>query len=57
VLEAAKIDGIALAFASEELRADRELVLEVMETDLVFLLLASDELKNDPELIAIAKSE
>jgi len=53
VLEAVKQDGRALGYASEELRTDREVVLEAMKNG-GSLYEASKELSNDPELRKLA---
>jgi len=51
VLEAVKLDGLAIRFASPELRADREVVLEAVKEDGHALSWASEELQADKEIV------
>lgn len=51
VLEAVKLDGLAIRFASLELRADREVVLEAVKEDGHALSWASEELMADREIV------
>ena len=59
VLEAVKQEGWALLYASDDLKADREIVLAAIQLRVrsacFVLQFASDELKADPELIKISK--
>ena len=54
VLEAVKQEGWALLYASDDLKADREIVLAAIQLHVrsarFVLELASDELKVDPEM-------
>ena len=45
--------GINLQYVSDNLKADREFVMEAIEQHGWALEYASDDLQNDPELIAI----
>ena len=51
VLEAVRIDGNALQYASDKLKNDREVVLEAVKEKVFALQFASDELKNDKEFV------
>ena len=57
VLAAVSRNEFALWYASEELRADKDVVLAAVRFGgRAALQLASDELKNDSELVALAAS-
>ena len=47
----------AIEYASEELRADKEVVMAAVKNDGFALEYASDELKADKELVMLANSE
>ena len=55
MLEAIKIDPWLIEYASDTLKADREVMLEAVRSDGLVLEFASEELKNDPELIKLAE--
>eukprot|EP00972_Heterocapsa_arctica_P010646 1562545-Heterocapsa_arctica.AAC.1 len=50
VLEAVKQDGLALRFASAELKGDREVVMEAVKQSGLALRFASQELMGDREI-------
>ena len=50
---AVKNDGEALQFASDELRADKDVVMAAVKNDGEAFQYASDELKTDPEILAL----
>ena len=54
ILEAVQQDGLALRFASDELRGDREVVLTAVQQDGGALEFASDELRGDRKLVLAA---
>ena len=47
--------GLGFTYVSDELKADREFILEDVKSWAFGLQYASDELKADPELIKISK--
>ena len=49
-LAAVKQNGLALEYASDELKCDREIVLAAVKQTSHALEYASEELKNDPEI-------
>lgn len=51
VLEALKIDGTMLQYASDELRNDKEIVLESLKKNISNLIYASNELKDSKEFV------
>jgi hypothetical protein len=51
VLAVVQIDGFALRFASEELKADREIVLAAVQNYGAALRYASDEVKADRDIV------
>jgi len=54
-MEAVKQDGEALGYASDELRANKDVVLAAVQQHGGALWYASNELKNDPDIKAAAK--
>jgi len=52
-MAAVKNDGDALEHASDELKADREVVYAAVKNHGEALEYASDELKADPEILAL----
>ena len=54
VLEAVRLNGYALCFASDELRNDREVVLAAVNQEGWALRHASEELQNDREMVLAA---
>ena len=52
-LAAVKYDGWALEHASDELKADLEVVMAAVKNEGTALQYASDELKTDPEILAL----
>ena len=58
VMEAVKQDGsIALSYASEELKGDRDFILEAVQQDWRALKYASKELTNDTDVVKAALSQ
>ena len=56
MIEAVKNSGYALEYASDTLKADREVVIEAVKNKpFLTLLSASEELQNDPELKKLAE--
>jgi hypothetical protein len=54
VLKAVKQYGLALKYASDELRGDREVVMAAVKQDGLALKYASDELRGDREVVLAA---
>ena len=54
-LKAVKSAGLALKYADDSLKADREIVLEAVKSNGDLLEFASEELQNDPELKKLAE--
>ena len=52
-MAAVKSNGWTLEYASDELRADKEVVMAAVKSDGDTLQFASDELKTDPEVLAL----
>ena len=57
VLAAVKADGLALEFASEELRADGGVVLAAVKTDGLALQFASEALQTDRAVVLTAVAQ
>ena len=55
VLEAVRRNGMALQYASTELKANREIVLEAVRQNGLALEFASEALQRDPDIIAVAR--
>eukprot|EP00747_Dinoflagellata_sp_TGD_P210118 gnl/TRDRNA2_/TRDRNA2_83439_c3_seq1.p1 gnl/TRDRNA2_/TRDRNA2_83439_c3~~gnl/TRDRNA2_/TRDRNA2_83439_c3_seq1.p1 ORF type:complete len:328 (+),score=69.54 gnl/TRDRNA2_/TRDRNA2_83439_c3_seq1:108-986(+) len=53
-MAAVTAEGLALEYASPEMRADREVVMAALQQDAWALEFASDELKEDRELVLVA---
>ena len=53
-MEAVKNSGIALQYASNELKADREVVLEAIKEDVLSLQYASNKLPNKESIILLS---
>ena len=49
-----KQHGLALQYASEQLRGDREVVLAAVKQKGRALCFASEQLQNDPELVRLS---
>jgi len=48
------IEGSVLEYASDSLKADREVVIEAIRNESYSIIYASEELQNDPELKKLA---
>ena len=55
MLEAVKSAGLALKYADDSLKADREIVFAAVKSNGAVLEFADDSLKDDPELKKLAE--